>query len=156
MSTRLLVCGSRSWTDRAAIDQQIRLTRDELEVVIEGEAPGADRLARAVAEAYGVPVLPFPADWKAHGRRAGILRNLAMLREGRPTEVIAFTDDFGLSPRSGTRHMCRIAVAASLPVTLFEHYSLSLEDFIAKRSSGVGLCYPRDLTAEDFAEATRG
>lgn len=141
MKTRLLICGSRTWTDRAAIDQQIRLTRDELEVVIEGEAPGADRLARDVAKAYGVPVLPFPADWKAHGRRAGILRNLAMLREGRPTEVIAFTDDFA-NPRSGTRHMCWIAVEAGVPVTLVEH--------------AFGRCFSRDLTAEDFAEMACG
>lgn len=141
MNTRLLVCGSRSWTDRAAIDQQIRLTRDELEVVIEGEAPGADRLACDVAKAYGVPVRPFPADWKAHGRRAGVLRNLAMLREGRPTCVVAFTDDFA-NPHSGTRHMCRIAVEAGVPVTLVEH--------------AFGRCFSRDLTADDFAEVSRG
>ncbi len=133
--TRLLVCGSRRWDDRVAIDQQIRLTRDELEVVIEGEAPGADRLVRQVAESHGVPVQPFEADWSTHGKRAGILRNLDMLREGRPTHVLAFTDDFQ-NPWSGTRHMCRVAVTAGVPVTLVEH--------------GAGGLRSRELAPEDF------
>ena len=135
MPERLLVCGSRRWADVAPIDQEIRLKRAELEVVIEGEAAGADTIARQVAERYGVSVLPFPADWKTHGRQAGILRNLAMLREGRPSSVVAFTDHFE-NRRSGTRHMCRIAVQAGLPVTLVEH--------------AFGTCFSRDLTQEDF------
>jgi hypothetical protein len=135
MPERLLVTGSRLWTDERAINQQIRLTRHELEVVIEGEAPGADTLARQAAERYGVPVLRFPADWKTHGRAAGPIRNERMLREGRPTAVVAFTDDFQ-NPRSGTRHMCRIAVEAGVPVTLVEH--------------AFDGCCSRDLTQEDF------
>ena len=137
---RLLITGSRRWADERAIDQQIRLTRDELEVVIEGEAPGADRLARAAAERWGVPVLPFPADWREHGRAAGPIRNERMLREGRPTCVVAFSDDFS-NPRSGTRHMCRIAVEAGVPVTLVEH--------------AFDGCWSRDLTREDFEVAAR-
>ena len=140
VADRLLICGSRCWTDRAAIDLEVRLTRGRLEVVIEGEAPGADRIARQVAESYGVPVQAFRADWKTHGRKAGALRNEQMLREGRPTHVVAFTDDFE-NPRSGTRHMCRIAVEAGLPVTLVEH--------------AFGAGGSRNLTAADFEVAAR-
>ena len=140
MAERLLICGSRLWVDERAIEQQIRLTRHELEVVIEGEAPGADTIARRMAERYGVPVLPFPADWRAHGRAAGPIRNERMLREGRPTLVVAFTDHFQ-NPRSGTRHMCRIAAEAGLPVTLVEH--------------AFDGCWSRDLAREDFEVAVR-
>lgn len=149
MGERLLICGSRAWTDAKPIEQQVRLMRDELEVVIEAEATGADRIARMVAQANGVPVLPFPADWSVHaegwcrcrrpGRTcpaAGPRRNRRMLDEGRPTLVVAFTDDFE-NPRSGTRGMCRMAVRAGVPTTLVEH--------------GVGgLFSSHDLAAEDF------
>lgn len=137
---RLLICGSRSWTDEGSIDQQIRLTRKSIEVVIEGEASGVDRIARRVAERYGLPVLAFPADWKKYGRRAGPIRNAQMLAEGRPTCVVAFTDDFD-NPRSGTRDMCAKAVRAGVPTTLVEH--------------GLAGCWSRDLTPEDFAVASK-
>ena len=136
MPERLLVCGSRRWTDRVAIEKAIG---SGLEVVIEGEAPGADRLAREIAERRGIAVLPFLAHWRVHGKRAGVLRNRDMLREGRPTRVMAFTDDFG-NPHSGTRHMCKIAVEAGIPTWLIRH-----------AEGGPGVLLTRRLTAEDFA-----
>jgi hypothetical protein len=148
VAERLLVCGSRSWCDVDPIDQQIRLSHAELEVVIEGEAAGADRIAREVAQKYAVPVLPFPAEWGVHaegwcrcrrpGRTcpaAGPRRNRRMLDEGHPTLVVAFTDDFE-NPRSGTRQMCRTAVEAGIPTTLVEH--------------AFGLWFARDLEPVDF------
>ena len=80
----------------------------------EAAVRGADCLAGAVARELGFAVLPFPADWTTHGRRAGPLRNTQMLREGRPRLVLAFTNDLRAS--RGTRHMCAIAVAAGVPV----------------------------------------
>lgn len=54
-----------------------------------GAARGADRIAARYAESLGYEVENYPADWKKHGRRAGVIRNLTMLDLG-PELVIAF------------------------------------------------------------------
>jgi SLOG family YspA-like protein len=114
---RLLVTGSRDWTDGLTIEAELARVRPAL--VIEGGARGADRLAAAAARRLGIEVLELPTDWQREGRRAGVLRNVQMLREGRPTQVLAFHDDLPAS--RGTAHMCRIAHQAGLLVTLVSH-----------------------------------
>jgi hypothetical protein len=42
---------------------------------------------------------PFPADWGAHGKAAGHIRNTQMLVEARPALVVAFPGG------AGTRNM---------------------------------------------------
>jgi hypothetical protein len=122
---RLLVCGSREWTDRellaATVDQAVAehgAGRPGV-VLIEGDARGADRLAGQLARARGWQLEVYPADWQHHGRSAGIRRNARMLREGRPERVLAFTDDLGSS--RGTADMVRRACAARLPVLVIGH-----------------------------------
>jgi hypothetical protein len=80
-------------------------------VVLEGEAPGADRIGRLVAEYLGFTVRKFPADWKRYGRRAGILRNLEMLDET-PDVVVAFQ----LRGSRGTQHTIDEARRRGIPV----------------------------------------
>ena len=121
---RLLVCGSRDWTDRALLADVvgqvvIEQGRDCGVVLIEGAAQGADRLAGELARARGWQLEEYPADWRRHGRAAGPRRNARMLREGRPERVIAFTDDLPASP--GTTDMVRRARAAGVPVLLVGH-----------------------------------
>jgi hypothetical protein len=122
---RLLVCGSRDWTDTdlltVSVDQAVtEHGRGRAGVVvIEGGARGADRLAGALARARGWQLEEHPADWQRHGRAAGIRRNARMLREGRPERVLAFTDDLAAS--RGTADMVRRARAAGLPVLVVGH-----------------------------------
>jgi hypothetical protein len=59
-------------------------------LVISGCAHGADTLGIEWAEARGIEVARFPADWNVHGRAAGPIRNQQMLDEGRPNLVVAF------------------------------------------------------------------
>ena len=139
---RVLICGSRDWTDtgpapRMPSDTVVPrrahpppglggdLIRRELsslqgvDVVIEGEAPGADTLTRHAAEELGIPVLPFPADWDRHGRAAGPIRNQRMIDEGHPDLVLAFTQD--LNSSRGTADMVARAKRAGLPLRLISH-----------------------------------
>lgn len=95
---KVLICGSRDWTDRDAIRRRIQTCGPGTEI-IHGNARGADTLASEVAFALGLPCTPFPADWRTHGKRAGILRNLAMLDE-QPDLVIAFQ----INDSRGTQH----------------------------------------------------
>jgi hypothetical protein len=62
-------------------------------------ARGADRLGALFAEEYHVPLHKFPADWEAHGKRAGFIRNDAMSKAA--DGLVAFWD----KRSRGTAHM---------------------------------------------------
>lgn len=118
MNQRVLVCGSRHWIDLAAIRQALGAIKanEGIEVVIHGDARGADRLAGIAAAELGIPVLAFPANWAEHGRAAGAIRNQQMLTEGRPTLVLAFP-----TPESvGTWDMVGRARGANVRVIVYD------------------------------------
>ena len=116
---RLLVCGSRTWTDRArlrqVLDQVVSDHSDGQVVLIEGDARGADRLAGQLARERGWRLERYPADWTRQGRAAGFRRNARMLRQGHPDLVVAFTVG-PLHESRGTADMVRRARAAGVPV----------------------------------------
>ena len=118
---RLLICGDREWKDRKAIDAII--AQFEPDIVIEGEARGADKLARFAAEAAGIPVERYPADWTQHGKAAGPIRNTQMLREGKPDAVVGLHDRIDES--KGTRHMLTIAKKTGVPTYLYANGQLN-------------------------------
>lgn len=116
---RVLICGDRRWTDRERIREYIQSRPNVVTCVIEGEARGADRLARIVAMELGIEVQSVPADWRRYGRGAGPKRNQQMLDEGKPDEVCGFHDDIHES--KGTRDMLRRAVAAGIKTLVVSH-----------------------------------
>ncbi len=123
---RLLVFGGRDFRDRAWLYRELDDVDAEVGValLIEGEAAGADRLARQWAESRRVPVLPFPADWdditvlgaivrknkfgRLYNAAAGPMRNSKMLHEGRPDMAIGFPGG------SGTRDMADQCLLAGI------------------------------------------
>ena len=114
---RVLVCGGRDYTDSAFVDFVLDSlhAKKPIELIIQGEAQGADTFAKKWAEktpgctSYGVP-----ADWKAHGNRAGPIRNRQMLEYGKPNLVVAFEGG------AGTRDMCAAATSAGVKVIFAE------------------------------------
>jgi len=120
MSERVLVCGSRNWSDRDYLEGFLDRTLEShgIDVVIHGAARGADTMAGEWASKRGIPVMAFPADWAAHGRAAGPIRNQRMLDEGKPTLVIAFA--LNLSTSKGTSDMLRRAGRANLPALVHD------------------------------------
>jgi len=114
---RVLVCGSRDYKRRDALFAALdRLVIEQIDVLIEGEATGADTLAREWAEANGVPVLKFPVgreNWKKYGLAAGPIRNKQMLDEGKPDLVVAFPSN-GLENSKGTKDMVKQARSAGI------------------------------------------
>jgi len=117
---RVLICGDRNWTDRERIANTIRILLTPGDIIIEGEARGADSIAREEGEAQGFQVLRFPALWQVHGKSAGPIRNQQMLVEGRPTIVFAFHDD--ISNSKGTKDMVERAKRAGIPTRVFTTY----------------------------------
>lgn len=111
---RILVCGSRHFNDKELLESELR--KWDIHTIIEGEARGADTLAREYGVSNGLAVLRFPADWATHGRAAGPIRNAQMLREGNPDLVIAFR-----GPNSrGTQNMINQAEKAGIQTVVVD------------------------------------
>lgn len=110
-----MVTGSRDWTERSIIRMALAEFAGRGPVtLVHGGARGADTGAETVAIAYGFGIEVHPADWKKHGKRAGILRNLAMLDSG-VDHVVAFHMDGS----RGTAHAVGEALRRGVPVTRF-------------------------------------
>ena len=109
---RVLFCGGRDFDDVALAHATLdRLHREFcFQILMEGDARGADRIAGEWADLRSVEHLRFPADWEGLGRKAGPIRNHAMLKDGRPDLVVAFPG------RRGTAHMVRISREAGVRV----------------------------------------
>lgn len=103
----VLVCGGRDYADRESVWAALDTIAPT--AIIEGGARGADELARAWAQARGVPCTTVCADWHSHGRSAGPRRNAAMLKLY-PTLVLAFPGG------RGTADMVRRALRAGIEV----------------------------------------
>ena len=112
---RLLVCGSRDWTDRDAIRKEILALSPS--VVIEGGARGADRIAKEIAIELKIDVMEYPAEWNKYGKGAGPIRNQQMLDEAHPSLVLAFP----LPDSKGTWDMIRRAQDAGIEVRIIEN-----------------------------------
>lgn len=97
---RVLVCGGR---DFGHTPDDRKLFREAMafyvgknpEVIMHGNARGADTLADEWAEENVIPVLRFRANWASQGLAAGPIRNSRMLRDGKPTLVLAFPGGTG-------------------------------------------------------------
>ena len=55
------------------------LDEEKPDLVIVGCAHGVDLAVRDVCHEHGIPVAQFVADWRKHGRKAGVLRNQDMV-----------------------------------------------------------------------------
>lgn len=123
---RIVVTGSRHWTDAATIHRKLRYTvltaladsADEV-VIIQGGAEGADAIALAWAKKLGLPHETFEARWAVPPRRgdpAGPERNKRMIDAGAHI-VLAFPfGDRTTSP--GTWNCIDLAAVRGIPVAL--------------------------------------
>lgn len=113
-----MICGDRDWTDYESIKSVILSLIDEYGeiIIVEGEADGADSIARDVGEELGIEVRKYPASWE-FGKPAGIFRNQKMLDFENPDMVIAFHPD--LSKSRGTRDMVIRAAKAKTPYRIY-------------------------------------
>lgn len=133
---RILITGSRKWTDEAAIRdvlQRLHRLRMGPYTLVHGDAKGADRIAAQIASQLGWTVEAHPADWQGpcdpqceHGPRkrrpdgveycpaAGLHRNRLMIELG-ANLCVAFIKD-----RSRGATMCaEAAQSAKIRVAWF-------------------------------------
>ncbi|MCP9207784.1 DUF2493 domain-containing protein [Streptomyces cucumeris] len=120
---KILVTGSRDWTDARTIELEIFRALYEAKaphheaVLIHGACPtGADALADEYARATGMHIIRRPADWDRWGKSAGAIRN-AELVDLAPDICLAFI-------RNGSR-------GASMTATLAEKGRVETRRFLA-------------------------
>lgn len=96
---KILVFGSREWTDSATIYRVLsKLPTDT--VLVHGAARGADRLAGEIGNTLGFDVRPYPvpqSEWDQYGNAAGIMRNGRMLQAEHDPNGIRVDKGFGFS-----------------------------------------------------------
>jgi hypothetical protein len=138
-SLRILISGSRDWSDpgsmRRAVQSYLSEHRDRASVgvvlVHGGAAHGADRLASDLADACGFEQEVYPALWDEHGKPAGVIRNIEMVKS-HPDVVLAFACScrksecakLSVHPSHGTAHLVKTARVAGLPMMVCVDQSL--------------------------------
>lgn len=108
----VLVCGGRDFTDYLLLRQELDniLSQHDTIEITSGMAKGADTLAVNYAIEHGLILNEFHANWEKYGKKAGPIRNMQMLVEGKPDLVVAFPT----KSSRGTWHMIRIAQQAGV------------------------------------------
>lgn len=145
MSGRILVTGSRTWTNRRALATEIvRYISENATMsvdshglpvdwdtrnwtIVHGACPtGADALAEDYAVSNWIEQEPHPAHWQQYGRAAGIRRNEEMVALGADV-CLAFIDqchkrecrDKQPHGSHGATHCANLAAAAGIEVRRF-------------------------------------
>lgn len=106
---KLLVCGGRHFKNGNMLDAAIKKLPFIPELIIEGGATGADELAKNWAIRNKIHYAEIPALWTCFNRRAGTLRNQAMLLL-KPDYCLAMPGNVG------TRDMIKRCLSENIPV----------------------------------------
>ncbi|MAT51550.1 MAG: hypothetical protein CMK32_10245 [Porticoccaceae bacterium] len=107
---KTIIAGGRDYKLTDEGRRMLDILRPTITEVVSGKARGADSEGERWANENGIPVKGFPADWGAHGKAAGPIRNQQMADYAE--QLIAFWD----GKSSGTRDMIRRAVAKRITV----------------------------------------
>lgn len=115
---RVLITGSTTWSDVAAIKRELVLLPENTTIVT-GDTPGVDAIAIEVAGQLGLLVEPMrkqTEDYEAFPDAGWKGLNVRMLATGIDL-VIAFNPDFDVPGKArGTRHAVTLAQEAGIEV----------------------------------------
>jgi hypothetical protein len=127
---RIIVAGSRNYRDWRQFHDvlgEYLLKFGSKTLIISGQAPsGADALAIRWCEKYGHPLHCMPAKWDELGKKAGMVRNLEMVKVA--THLFAFWD----GESSGTGHMLRSAADKGVSVLVYPIQMDQLKDRLCR------------------------
>lgn len=121
MSVRVLITGCRHWRCTALASRivyQLKARHGDALVVVHGHCPdGVDHEFEREARTQGVRTETHPADWHAHGKAAGPIRNQAMVDLGAEFCLAVHRDLLG---SKGTLDCVKRCWAAGIPVWLVD------------------------------------
>jgi hypothetical protein len=119
---RVIICGSREFTDLDLMAQAITELREWADnrplTIVHGRARGADSLADSLARVL-IPdavIEPHPADWNYYGKSAGPIRNAEMVSLGADLGLAFYIE--GVDSR-GTNGCVALMKLAGIPVKEF-------------------------------------
>ena len=116
---KVIIAGCRDFNDyellKEKCDYFLQDEKKEDVVIISGHASGADALGERYAQERGFQLETYPADWKAHGRAAGPIRNAKMASVAHA--LIAFWD----GKSRGTKNMIDTATKRGLKVAVVRY-----------------------------------
>lgn len=113
MAEKVLIIGSRSWTDEGRIYSFLANYPKNTQL-IHGGGRGAEQLASGVAKRLGMKEREFKSDVKNFGQAAVAVRNHDMLTRGKPTVVAYFHNN--LSKSRATAELVREARGLGITV----------------------------------------
>lgn len=122
MSVRVLITGSTTWSDTAALRRELAgLPKGS--AIVTGDTPGVDALASSIAIELGLAVelmKKSKADYKSHPGEGWKGLNERMLATGVDL-VLAFHPDYGKPGCArGTQHVVDLADAAGIETRIFQ------------------------------------
>jgi len=109
---KVIIAGSRSFTNYQLLCQTLALERPRITQVLTGGARGAEQLGYRWAWKHALPHQLCRADWERFGKSAGVRRNYQMAQAG---DVLVACWD-GQSP--GTAHMVQCMRQLGKPVVV--------------------------------------
>lgn len=116
----IAVTGGRTYSNRQKVFDTLDAIHrlHPISLLLHGGATGADTLAKEWAQERGVESITVPANWKAHGRAAGPIRN-GLILDRSPSILVAFPGG------KGTQNMTQQAKSRGIRVH-------SVVDFMAQ------------------------
>ncbi len=106
----VLSIGTISYLKTTARDGWVIIDHYAFTEIVSGNAFGPDHLGEIIASLFYIPVKKFPADWKTHGKAAGMIRNREMAEHA--DELYLVWD----GKSSGSRNMKEEMIKREKPV----------------------------------------
>src|SRR5687768_14326495 len=107
---KTIIAGSREKVTLEDVAWAVENCGWQITEVISGTARGVDQMGEEIANALGLPIIKYPANWDLYGKRAGYKRNTEMADSAEA--LIAVWD----GQSRGTFHMIRTASQKGLKV----------------------------------------
>ena len=123
---RIIVAGSRGFDNYSLLSSRLDKYMEEMSPVyrknaeiISGTARGADQLGEKYAEAKGLILKQFPANWDKFGNKAGYLRNKDMAEYA--SEGIGVLFLFWDGKSKGSKNMLELAHRYELELNVIKY-----------------------------------
>ena len=120
---KYIIAGGRDFNNHAIMFPILSKHITNIEdIVISGDARGADSLGVEWATHFQIPIKHFPAQWDKYGKSAGFIRNAEMGEEA--DALIAFWD----GKSKGTAHMIKTMKRNNKPYWVYDYNGNLIEE----------------------------